>query len=88
MKRVKAWRWMRAILLGLWAVEGLLLKLGWLVLTIWWSKFWAVHSYRRELRRAGLPSSTVQELVAAYDLPLSDLVRLSWRARAQRRKPK
>ncbi len=85
---MKPWRWVRAIILGLWAVEGLFLKLGWLVLTMWWSKLRAVRRYRCELERAGLPSSTVQELVAAYDVSLSDFVRLSWRTRAKRRKRK
>ncbi len=79
---------MRAVLVGLWAVEGLLLKLGWLMLTIGWGKFWAVRRYRRELERAGLPSSTVQELVAAYNVSLSDFVRLNWHTSVKRRKRK
>ncbi len=77
------WRWIRAILVGVWALESLVLKLGWLAMTLWWSKFWAVRRYRRALQRAGLPPSTVQELAAEYDIALSDLVRLGWRRRGR-----
>jgi hypothetical protein len=80
------WRWIRTILLSMWAVESLLLRLGWLVLTLGWSKYWAVQAYRRELQKAGLPHAAVHELAAAYDLSLSDVVRLGWRRRRKHRK--
>lgn len=83
---MKIWRWTKTVLLMLWTVESLLLKLGWFVLMIGWSKFWAVQSYRRELRRAGLPSWAVQELVAAYDFSLSDGIRIVWGRRRWHRK--
>lgn len=77
------WRWMKTVLLGLWAVESLLLRVGWIMLTVWWSKYWAVRSYQRELLKSGLPRSAVYELVTAYDMALSDLVRLGWRKRGR-----
>ncbi len=83
---MKAWRWARTVLLALWTVESLLLKLGWLALTIGWSKYRAVRRYERELRRAGLPSPVVHELVAAYDISLGDLIRGGWHRRSRRRK--
>ncbi len=79
-----AWRWTRTILLALWTAEGLLLRLGWLVLTLKWSKYRAVRRYERELRRAGLPSPAVHELVAAYNISLGDLVRGCWQRRRRK----
>lgn len=75
---MKAWRWARTVLLALWTAENLLLRLGWLALTLGWSKYRAVRRYERELRRAGLPSPVVQELVASYNISLGDLVRGIW----------
>ncbi len=83
---MRAWRWARTVLLALWTAESLLLRLGWLVLTLKWSKYWAVRRYERELRRAGLPSSVVRELVTAYNISLGDLVRGGWRRVPRRRK--
>jgi hypothetical protein len=83
---MRAWRWARTVLLALWAVESLLLRLGWLALTLGWKKYWAVRRYERELRRAGLPSAVVRELVAAYNVSLGDLVRTGWRRAPRRRK--
>lgn len=83
---MKAWRWAKTVLLALWVAESLLLKLGWLALTLGWSKYWAVRRYERELRRAGLPSPVVQELVSAYNISLGDLVRGGWQRRPRRRK--
>ncbi len=83
---MRAWRWARTILLALWTAESLLLKLGWLALTLGWSKYWAVRCYERELRRAGLPSSVVRELAAAYNISLGDLVRTGWHRAPRRRK--
>jgi hypothetical protein len=83
---MRAWRWARTVLLALWVAESLLLRLGWLALTLWWSKYWAVRRYARELRRAGLPSPVVHELVAAYNVSLSDFVRWGWRRRPRHRK--
>ncbi len=83
---MRAWRWARTVLLALWAAESLLLRLGWLVLTLKWNTYWAVRRYERELRRAGLPSPVVHELVAAYNVSLGDLVRESWRRRLKLRK--
>ncbi|MCS6903349.1 MAG: hypothetical protein NZO41_03630 [Candidatus Bipolaricaulota bacterium] len=79
-----AWRWARTVLLALWIAESLLFQLGWLALTLWWSKYWAVRRYERELRRARLPSPVVHELVAAYDISLGELVRGGWRRRPRR----
>nr|BAL52464.1 hypothetical protein HGMM_F01E02C07 [uncultured Acetothermia bacterium]BAL59596.1 hypothetical protein HGMM_OP4C232 [Candidatus Acetothermum autotrophicum] len=75
---MRAWRWARTVLLALWTAENLLLRLGWLALTLGWSKYRAVRRYERELRRAGLPSPVVQELVASYNISLGDLVRGIW----------
>lgn len=83
---MKAWRWARTVLLALWVAESLLLKLGWLALTLGWSKYWAVRRYERALRRAGLPSPVVQELVSAYNISLGDLVRGGWQRRPRRRR--
>lgn len=83
---MKAWRWARTVLLALWVAESLLLKLGWLALTLGWSKYWAVRRYERELRRAGVPSPVVQELVSEYNISLGDLVRGGWQRRPRRRK--
>ncbi|MCS7198332.1 MAG: hypothetical protein NZ930_06620 [Candidatus Bipolaricaulota bacterium] len=83
---MKAWRWARTVLLALWVAESLLLRLGWLALTLWWSKYRAVRRYERELRRAGLPTSAIHDLVTAYDISLSDFVRGGWRRRPRRRK--
>lgn len=83
---MRAWRWARTVLLALWAAESLLLRLGWLVLTLGWSKYRAVRRYERELRRAGLPSPVVHELVAAYNISLGDLVRGGWRRRLKHQK--
>lgn len=83
---MRAWRWARTILLALWAAESLLLQLGWLGLTLGWSKYRAVRRYERELRRAGLPSPVVHELVAAYNISLRDLVRGGWQRRPRRRR--
>jgi hypothetical protein len=83
---MRAWRWARTILLALWVAESLLLQLGWLALTLGWSKYWAVRRYERELRRAGLPSSAVRDLVAAYSVSLGDLVRAGWRRAPRPRK--
>jgi hypothetical protein len=83
---MRAWRWARTVLLALWAAESLLLRLGWLALTLGWSKYWAVRRYERELRRAGLPSSAVRDLVAAYSVSLGDLVRAGWRRAPRPRK--
>lgn len=83
---MKAWRWARTVLLALWRAESLLLKLGWLALTLGWSKYWAVRRYERALRRAGLPSPVVQELVSAYNISLGDLVRGGWQRRPRRRR--
>ncbi len=83
---MKAWRWAKTVLLALWVAESLLLKLGWLALTLGWSKYWAVRRYERELRRAGLPSPVVQELVSAYNISLGDLVRGGWQRRPRRRR--
>jgi hypothetical protein len=83
---MRAWRWARTVLLALWVAESLLLRLGWLALTLGWSKYWAVRRYERELRRAGLPSSAVRDLVAAYSVSLGDLVRAGWRRAPRPRK--
>jgi hypothetical protein len=83
---MRAWRWARTILLALWTAESLFLKLGWLALTLGWSKYWAVRRYERELRRAGLPNSAVRDLVAAYSVSLGDLVRAGWRRAPRPRK--
>jgi hypothetical protein len=83
---MRAWRWARTILLALWTAESLFLKLGWLALTLGWSKYWAVRRYERELRRAGLTSSAVHDLVAAYSVSLGDLVRAGWRRAPRPRK--
>ncbi len=83
---MRAWRWARTVLLALWTVESLLLKLGWLALTLGWSKYRAVRCYERELRRAGLPSPVVQELVASYNISLGDFVRGGWQRRPRRRR--
>jgi hypothetical protein len=83
---MRAWRWARTVLLALWVAESLLLRLGWLALTLGWSKYWAVRRYERELRRAGLPSSAVRDLVAAYSVSLGDLVRAGWRRALRPRK--
>jgi len=83
---MKAWRWARTVLLALWVAESLLLKLGWLALTLGWSKYWAVRRYERELRRAGVPSPVVQELVSDYNISLGDLVRGGWQRRPRRRR--
>ncbi len=83
---MKTWRWARTVLLALWVAESLLLKLGWLALTIGWSKYWAVRRYERELRRAGLPHSVVHELAAAYNISLGDLIRGGWQRRPRRQK--
>lgn len=76
---MRAWRWARTVLLALWAAESLLLRLGWLALTVSWSKYRAVRRYERELRRAGLPDPVVRELVASYNISLGDFVRVWWR---------
>lgn len=83
---MKAWRWARTVLLALWVAESLLLRLGWLALTLGWNKYWAVQRYERELRRAGLSSPAVQELVSAYNISLGDLVRGGWQRRPRHRK--
>jgi hypothetical protein len=83
---MRAWRWARTVLLALWVAESLLLRLGWLAFTLGWSKYWAVRRYERELRRAGLPSSAVRDLVAAYSVSLGDLVRAGWRRAPRPRK--
>lgn len=83
---MRAWRWARTVLLALWVVESLLLRLGWLALTLEWSKYWAVRRYARELRQAGLPSPVVHELVTAYNISLGDLVRRGWQRRSRHRK--
>lgn len=83
---MRAWRWARTVLLALWTAESLLLKLGWLALTLGWSKYWAVRRYERELRRAGLPSSVVRDLVAAYNISLGDVIRAGWHWAPRRRK--
>ena len=83
---MRAWRWARTVLLALWVAGGLLLKLGWLALTLGWGKYWAVRRYERELRRAGLPNSVVRELVAAYNISLGDLVRAGWHRAPRLRK--
>jgi hypothetical protein len=83
---MRAWRWARTVLLALWVAESLLLRLGWLALTLGWSKYWAVRRYERELRRAGLPSSAVRDLVAAYSVSLGDVVRAGWRRAPRPRK--
>lgn len=83
---MKAWRWARTVLLAMWVAESLLLRLGWLALTLGWNKYWAVRRYKRELRRAGLHGPVVQELVSAYNISLADLVRGGWQRRPRRRK--
>jgi hypothetical protein len=83
---MRAWRWARTVLLALWVAESLLLRLGWLALTLGWSKYRAVRRYERELRRVGLPSSAVRDLVAAYSVSLGDLVRAGWRRAPRPRK--